>query len=68
MIAWEFKASLILNLVLANSNIVLCFFVFFLIIDWYFLIVSVIAQIFNAITELVIPIQIPTKEAKADME
>ena len=41
---------------------------FFLIIDLYFLIAAVIAQIFNPIAELVIPIGIPTKEAKAEME
>ena len=41
---------------------------FFLIIDLYFFIAAVIAQIFNPIAELVIPIEIPTKEAKADME
>ena len=40
----------------------------FLIIDLYFLIAAFIAQIFNPITELVIPIGIPTKEAKAEME
>ena len=36
---------------------------FFLIIDLYF-----IRQIFNPIVELAIPIEIPTKEAKAEME
>ena len=41
---------------------------FFLIIALYFFIAAVIAQIFNPIAELVIPIEIPTKEAKADME
>ena len=44
------------------------FFFFFLIIDLYFLIPAVIPQIFNPIAELVIPIGIPTKEAKAEME
>ena len=33
-----------------------------------FLIVAVIAQIFNPVVELVIPIGIPTKEAKAEIE
>ena len=33
-----------------------------------FLIPAVIAQIFNPIAELVIPIGIPTKEAKEEME
>ena len=32
----------------------------------YFLIPAVIVQIFNSIAELVIPIAIPTKEAKSE--
>ena len=40
----------------------------FLIIDLYFLIHAVITQILNPIPELVIPIGIPTKKAKAEME
>ena len=39
---------------------------FFLVID--FLILAVITQIFNPIVELAIPIGIPIKEAKAEME
>ena len=41
---------------------------FFLIIDLYFLIPAVIAQIFNPIAELVIPIGIPIKEAREEIE
>ena len=41
---------------------------FFLIIDLYFLIAKVIAQIVNPIVELAIPIGILTKEAKAEIE
>ena len=41
---------------------------FFLIIDLYFFIPEVIAQIFNPIGELVIPIGIPTKKAKSEIE
>ena len=41
---------------------------FFLIIDSYVLIPAAIAQTFNTISELVIPIGIPSKEAKADIE
>ena len=37
-------------------------------IDLYFLIPAVIAKIFKPIAELVIPIRIPTKEAKAEIE
>ena len=43
-------------------------FLFFLIINLYFLINAVIAQIFNRIAELVIPIGIPIKEVKAGIE
>ena len=43
-------------------------FFLFLIIDLYFLIAAVIRQIFNPASELVIPIGIPTKEAKAEMK
>ena len=41
---------------------------FFLIIDLYFLIPALIAQIFNPIAELVIPIGIPIKEAREEIE
>ena len=40
----------------------------FLIIDLYFLIPEVIVQIFNPIAGLVIPIGIPSKQAKAEIE
>ena len=43
-------------------------FFFFLITELYFLILAVIAQIFNPIAELVIPTGIATKEEKAEME
>ena len=41
---------------------------FFLISDLYLLIPAVLAQTFNPIAELSIPIGIPTKEAKAEIE
>ena len=41
---------------------------FFLIIDLYFLIPAVIAQIFNPIAELVISIRIPSKEVKVEIK
>ena len=44
------------------------FFFFFLSIDLHFLIPAVITETFNPITELVIPIGIPTKEAQSEME
>ena len=52
----------------ANSTVLLCFFFFFLIINLYFLITEAVAQIFNPIAELVIPIGIPNKEAKTEIE
>ena len=54
------------NLDFANNIILLSFF--FFIIDLHFLISAVIAQIFNPIAELIIPIGIPTKETKSEME
>ena len=59
---------MLFNLDFANNSISLCFFFLFLIIDLYVLIAIVITQIFNPTVELVIPIGIPTKEARADME
>ena len=59
---------MLLNLDFANNTILSCFFLFFLIVDWYFLMPAVITQIFTPIVELVIPIEIPTKEAKVEME
>ena len=41
---------------------------FFLIIDLYFLIHGVIAQICNSITDLEIPIGIPSKKGNAEIE
>ena len=52
----------------ADNTILSCLFFFFLIIDLNFLIPAVIAQIFNPIVELVIPILIPSKESKPEIE
>ena len=57
---------MLFNLDLAK-NTILSFF-FFLIFDLYLLIPAAIAQIFNPIAELVIPIGTPSKEAKAENE
>ena len=59
---------MLLNLDSSNNAILLCFLFFSLIIDSYFLIPAVIAQTFNPIAELLIPIGIPIKEAKAEIE
>ena len=56
------------KLIFAINTILSCFVLFFLIFDLYFLIPAVITQICNPIIELVIPIGIPTKEAKAEIE
>ena len=51
-----------------KKTILSCFLFFFSIIDLYFLIPAVIPQIINPIAELIIPIGIPSKEAKAETE
>ena len=58
----------IFNLDFAIDNILSCFSLYFLIIDLHFLILAVIKQTFNPIAELIIPIGIPTKEGKLEME
>ena len=64
----EINTSILFSLDFANDTILSCFFYFFLIIDLYFLIPAVIAQMFNLILELITPIEIPIKEAKAEIE
>ena len=59
---------MLFDLDFANSTILSCFFIFFLIIDLYFLIPAVLTQIFNPVAEVVIPIEISTKEAKVVIE
>ena len=66
--ALEVKASMLFNLDFVSSTILSRFFFFFLIIDLYFLIPTVVTQIFNSTAELVIPIGISTNEAKVNME
>ena len=59
---------MLFNLDSAGNNILLCFFFFFLVIDLYFLIPAIMKQIFNPIAELVIPIGIPIKDVKREIE
>ena len=66
--ALEITSSILLNFDFANTTILSCFFLLFLITDIYLLIPAVIAQIFNPIAELIITIGIPIKEAKAEIE
>ena len=62
------KNSMLFNVDFAKNTILSGLFFFLLIIDLYFLIPAVVAQIFNHIAELVIPIGIPSKEAKSEIE
>ena len=64
----EIKTFMLFNLSFADNNILLSFLFSFFIIDLYLLISIVIVQIFNPIAELVIPIGIPTKEEKTEIE
>ena len=56
------------KLVFARNTISSYLFFFFLIIDIYFLIATVIAHIFNPSAKLVIPIGMRIKEPKAEIE
>ena len=56
------------SIVFANNTILSCSFLFFLIIDLYFLILAVITQIFNPTAKVAIPTEIPSKTAKAKIE
>ena len=62
------KTSFLFNLDFGDKTILSCFFFFSLIIDLYFLIPAAIAQSFNPIAKLVVPIGIPSKEAKTEIE
>ena len=63
--ALEIKTSILFNLDFANNTILSCFFFFFLSIDLHFFNSCSFAEIFNPIVELVTPIEISIKEAKA---
>ena len=64
----EITTSMLFNFDFANNTILSCFFFFSVIINLYFLIAAVITKNFYPTAELVIPIGIPTKEAKVQME
>ena len=66
--ALEIKICMLNFLDFANNTILSCFFFFHLIIDLYFLIPTAIAQIFNPIAKLLIPIGITSKEVKTEIE
>ena len=56
---------MLFNLDFPNNTILSSFFFFFFIIDLYFLIPACIAQIFNLIAELVIPIELTNLRSKS---
>ena len=66
----KLQKLILFNLILILLTILFCHasFSFFLIIDLCYLIPAVIVQILNPITELVISIRIPIKEAKAEIK
>ena len=66
MKALEIKTSLVFNLGFAN-NIFYNVFLFFLIVNLYFLIPVVIAPISYPTVRLVIPVGTPTKQAKSEI-
>ena len=59
---------MLFNLDFGNNTIFSCFLFFFFIIDLYFLIPGIIAQIVDPMAELVISIGIPSKEAQTEIE
>ena len=59
---------MVFNLSFLNNTILSCFSFFFLIIELYFLIHTVIAQIFIPTAELVIHSGTQTNEANAEIE
>ena len=59
---------MLFNLDFAKNTIFSCFFFFFLMIDLRCSIPAAIAQIFNPIVELLVPIGISAEEEKAEIE
>ena len=59
---------MLFNIAFVSNAILSYSFFFFLIINLNFMIHAFIAQIFNPIAELVIPIEIQNKEAKLEIE
>ena len=64
----ETRIYILSKLVYSNNTFSSCLFFFFFIIELYFLIPAVIAQIFNPTTEHVMSTEIQTKEANAEIE
>ena len=66
--ALEIRTSMIFNLSFPNNTILSYVFFFFFIIDLYFLIPAVIAQMFILTPKLVIPTGVQNNEANAENE
>ena len=66
--ALDSRCSIICNLASPSNTILSYFFLFFLIIDLYFLFPTVIAQIFNPTTELAIPIGIQLMDQRQKLK
>ena len=64
----EIKTSIIFNLAVPSNTILSCFLFFFFIIDLYFLIPKVIAQIFNGTAELVMQTETQINEGNEEIE
>ena len=62
---WGFNSF---NLSFPHNTILSCFFFFFIIIQLYFLILAMIAQIFNPTAEVVLPTGAQTNEVNAEIE
>ena len=65
--ALEIKNSIVFNLSFPNNTILSCSFFFTFLIDLYFLIITVIAHIFIATTELVKRTRTQTNEANEEI-
>ena len=63
--AVEIRTSIVFNLFFPNNTILSCFFYIFLLIELYFLIPSVITQIFIPTEELVISTETATNKINA---
>ena len=66
MKALEIKTCMLFNLVFAKNTILSCFFLFFLIIDLYFLIPAVTVQFSNSTAKFVISTGTSNRKAKAE--
>ena len=64
----DIRSLIVSNLAFPSNTILFWFFLFFLIIDLYFSVSAVIAQVFIPNAELAIPEGAPTSEVNAQIE